>query len=301
MVEKLSISEAFEMYRNDYISFKGQSIKTEESYRVAKSLLLRMYGDIPICELTFAHVRDWKNWLSGWQKPDTVRNNIICLRVVLKFLLSRACPVMNPELIPVPRREARMVEFLTEEEVADFIAEAGRSIRGYNRINRMRNVAIITLLYSTGLRVSELCSLNRNSIRDRTFTVIGKGAKTRICFIDVDTEKVINRYLEHRTDDCPALFISDQTCRRITPDTIRKMFKNICERSDFNHVHPHTIRHSYATKLLRRRVDIRYIGDLMGHVSLDTTKVYTHVVNEDLKAIYDAAHAKTLDISTMEC
>lgn len=287
---EISIADAFELYRIDFISFKGQSKKTEESYTVASRLLLRMYGNLNVSELTFAHVRDWKNWLGGWQKPDTTRNNIVCLRVVLKFLRARGFNALDPDLIPVPKREARQVTYLTEEEFEEFILEVGRPIRGYSIQNRLRNVAVVKLLYDTGLRNSELCSLNRNSIKNRTFSVIGKGGKVRIGFVSEDASRAIEEYLASRTDTDKALFVSEQTGKRMTPDTLRKIFKNVCARSGFEDIHPHTIRHSFATKLLRHRVDIRHIKDFMGHESLATTQIYTHVTDEDLKAIYDRVH-----------
>lgn len=286
----LTLFDAFELYRIDYISFKGLSKKTEESYTVAARLLVKLYGNIDIQQLTFAHVRDWKTWMGGWQRPDTTRNNIVCLRVVLRFLRQRGYEVLDPDNIPVPKREARRVEYLTEEEFEDFMGEVSKPIRGYSVSNRLRNIAMLRLLYATGLRNSELCSLDRGSIKDRTFSVIGKGGKVRICFVSPEAQEAIANYLKVRTDSSKALFVSNQTGKRITPDTLRKIFRAVCARSEFEDIHPHTIRHSYATKLLRHRVDVRYIQEFMGHSSLATTQMYTHVVDEDLKAIYDRVH-----------
>lgn len=287
----ITISEAFELYRVDYISFKGLSVKTEEAYITASKLLTRLYGDMKMQELTFAHIREWRIWLSGWQKSDTTRSYIICLRMVLKFLRKRGFIVLDPDNIPVPIREGRIVSFLNELEYEQFITAVALPRRGYSKINRIRNVAVIELLYATGLRNSELCSLNRDSIKDRTFTVIGKGRKPRIGFVSSEAMDAIDNYLKLRTDNDRALFVSEQTGKRMSAGTLRRVFQNVCARTEFEHITPHTIRHSYATKLLRRHVDVRYVKEFLGHSSLETTQMYTHVVDEDLKAIYDKVHA----------
>lgn len=285
----LLISEAFELYRTDYIVMSHQSLKTEEAYHNASILLVRFLGDIRITDIDFQKVRDWHLWMMGWQKPDTARGNIICLRMVLKFLLRRNEQVLNYESIPVASRQKRTVKYLTDEEVQGFIEEAGRPIRGYPKTLRKRNVAIITLLYATGLRNGELCALNRDSIKNRQFTVAGKSKNPRICFINSAAEKAIEEYLAIRDDNSPALFISHQTGNRLTTHSLQETFRNICNRSDFEDVHPHTIRHSFGTNMLEKRVDLRYIGDLMGHVDLNTTKMYTHYSNPQLREVYEKA------------
>lgn len=288
------ISEAFSLYRSDYIVMMNQSKKTEESYASTCKLLVRFFGDVSISDMTFEDVREFRAHIATWQSPDTVRGYVVCLRSVLKFLRKRKFTVLDYEEIPVARREKRMITYLTEFEVEEFIAEVAKPRRGYNKVNRIRNIAIVKTLYATGLRNSELCALNRNSIKNRTFTVVGKSKEPRICFINQEAEDAIKEYLALRTDRDPALFVSEQTSKRIRPETIRRVFQFTCERSRFNNIHPHTIRHSYATKLLEKKVDLRYIGDLMGHVSLDTTKVYTHYSNPRLKEVYDNAHANVL-------
>jgi integrase/recombinase XerC len=212
--------------------------------------------------------------------------------MVLKFLRARGYSVLNYEEIPVQQREKKRVAYLTEEEVEAFIQEVGAPCRGYAEINRIRNVVIVQLLYATGIRNSELCRLNRDSIKNRTFTVVGKSKEEHISFIDERTEQLIKLYLSKRTDNHNALFISHHTGNRINSAQLRTIFQFTCDRSDrFKNVHPHTIRHSFATKLLQHKVDLRYIGELMGHQDLNTTKIYTHYTNPHLKDIYDNATA----------
>ena len=191
----------------------------------------------------------------------------------------------------IPRREKRTLDIPTEDEVEEFISIIAMKRRGYCNANRLRNVAIGRIIFSSGIRVSEVCSLNRNSIKNRQFTIVGKSRDSRICFIDSQTEKCIADY---RTDNNPALFISYQTEKRMTPGNVRNAFEAACARSDgqFVGIRPHALRRSFATKMLNKRVDLRYIGDLMGHADLNTTKVYTHYTNPQLRAIYDRAHGE---------
>lgn len=288
--ESISISEAFLLYRQVHIVMSHQSQKTEEGYIGAGKLLVRLFGDIDICTLTFENVREWHFWLSGWQAPDTVRGNIICLRMVLKFLAIRGFEVINYDSIIVAKRSKRKVGFLTEEEMDEFIKEAARPVRGYCRMNRLRNVAVITLLFATGMRNSEICALNRGDIRNRSFTVIGKSRDPRIVFINDRAETALNEYLSARDDNNKAMFISHQNGNRMTSKTLRLVFSSITNRSNFERVHPHMVRHSFATKQLDKGVDIIYVGDLMGHVDLNTTKIYTHYANKKLREIYEAAN-----------
>ncbi len=290
MGRQLSITEGYGLYIRDFIAFKGQSAKTQEAYTYAGRELVRRFGEIDICSLTFDDVRDWKLWLDKGRSPNTVRNYIVCLRVVLKFLRQRGYEVMNPDDIPVPKREIKQVEYLTEIEMENLFNEVKRKTRGYSNLARTRNLAIMKTLYATGLRNSELCSLDRNTIKENTFTVIGKGNKPRICFIDDESLDCVKDYLSLRDDKNPALFLT-LGGKRMKPGDVRRMFEIIRNRSsDFDFIHPHTIRHSYATKMLNRRVDIRYIKEFMGHANLDTTNLYTHVTNPDLKEIYLNAH-----------
>lgn len=285
------ISEAFINYREIEVISRGLSPKTLESYIYAEKLVIEYFTDTDIKNITTIDVAKFYQYLCNYQKPDTARGNIICLRSVLKRCIRKGWLNLDIEDIKIPKREKRIITYLTEPEVNRFISVVGEQCRGYSNLNRLRNIAIVSLLYDSGIRISELCSLNRNSIKERQFIVIGKSKNPRICFITEKTERKIKDYLDLREDNERALFIANQTGKRITSDNIRKVFQHACKRSDFINVHPHTIRHSFATRLLEKEVDIRYIAELMGHESLDTTKMYTHFSNPKLKKIYEKALA----------
>lgn len=249
-------------------------------------------GDINIETLDFEQVRNWKIWLDKGRTQSTVREYIIRLRVVLRHMQMIGEKTLNYELIAVPRRQEKIPEFLNKDQVAELITAISRPSRGYSKINRLRNGAIVSILYASGIRAAELCRLNRSDIRDDgSFTVFGKGNKTRLCFIDTRTREMLNDYLASRTDTNPALFISDQNGNRMTKSTLQRIFE--CARGKVNFevpVHAHVMRHSFATNLLRNNTNMRYVQELLGHSSLVTTQMYTHVVNEDLHSIYTSNH-----------
>ncbi|MBQ3306435.1 tyrosine-type recombinase/integrase [Candidatus Saccharibacteria bacterium] len=283
----MKISEAFAEYRESEIIAANLSSKTLESYFYSEKRAIEYFGDVGIETLTAPDVRSYYEHLLTWQKPDTARGNIVCLRAVVKLCRRNNLDVLDPELIKVPKREKRIINYLTEQEVQRFVEVVGAPQRGYSLLNRQRNVLIVKLLYSTGLRVGELCRLNRNSFRNRQAAIYGKSKLPRPVYIPKDVENLIEQYLKNRDDSEPALLISEHTGKRITPGTVRLVFRNACARSEFENIHPHTLRHSFATKMLDKEVDLRYIADLMGHESLDTTRIYTHYTNPKLRSIYD--------------
>lgn len=287
------ISEYYNDFLRDEVILCDRSTKTVERYKYFYKLLVDFIGEVPASSITIESTRRWRELLYTYQKPDTVRGYIGCLRAFLKYCVRKGVSFdFDVEDIKLPKREKRMLDIPTDLEVREFIDLIGEPRRGYNNINRLRNIAIAELIYSSGMRVGEVCALNRNSIKNRQATIVGKSSEPRICFIDTQTERAITEYLQARTDNNPALFISYQTERRITSGNVRNVFKHACVRSDgrFENIHPHTLRHAFATKLLERRVDLRYIGDLMGHKDLNTTRMYTHYSNPKLKEIYDQAH-----------
>lgn len=294
----MTLSEAFDLYRLDVIVYKNQSPKTEETHRIAEKLFISFAGDMPINELTFERVRNWKIWLDKGTngKPrsaSTVREYIIRLRCVLRHMQRLGHETVNYEMIGIPKRPERVPEFLTPDQVTELIEIIGRPQRGYSARNRLRNMAVVSLLYASGIRSAELCRLNRSDIRDDgTFTAFGKGNKSRLCFTDRRTHDLLERYLAIRDDNNPALFISDQNGLRLSKGTVQRIFEFARGKVDFEvPVHCHALRHSFATNLLRNNANMRYVQELLGHSSLTTTQMYTHVVNEDLKQIYAAYHS----------
>lgn len=256
--------------------------------------LISYTGDIPVKDLTFDLVRKWKEHLEKDRSQNTVRGYIIKLRVVLKHLHVKGIKdILNPEMVGVPKKENKVVDYISPEDVNRLIDAAFVHYTYGLEITSYRNRAIISLLYASGIRVSELCNLNIATLKmdDMTFTVIGKGNKPRLCFFDSRTKYYVQTYLEMRTDHDPALFTSPKSGKRISPGTVQEMFIFVTGKAGFDkQITPHTMRHSFATNMLKNNANLLYIRDFLGHQSIQTTEMYTHVVNNDLRKIYQDKH-----------
>lgn len=274
----MTLSEAFDAYCMDVIVYGNQSPKTEENHRIVKKNLLLYFGDIDICTLTFPMIRDWKLDLDKGRSSDTVRNYIIKLRVVLAYLRKQGVDCIDPDIVAIPKRHDKVPDFITKEEVVKLI----------DATSKVRNKAIISLLFSSGVRVSELCKLDIGDIKDGRFTIIGKGGKARLCFVDKRSALYIKKYLRSRKDNENALFMS--SWGRMTPGNVQEIFKYARKKADLPNVHPHTMRHSFATNLLSTNMNLRHVQVLMGHASLETTQMYLHVTDPDLEEAYANHH-----------
>lgn len=292
----LTLSEAFELYRKDVIVYKNQSAKTEEMNHCAMKSIVNFLGDIPIADLEFDDVRRWTADLRKTRSSNTVRGYILKIRVVLKHLKALGYEdILDAEAVGIPKRDSRVVDYLEVSEVEAMLHAVFQKGPGYSRFKRYRNRAIIALMFSAGLRNGELCSMERSQIKDGvdSFTIIGKGNKPRVCFIDPVTHKYIDEYLALRNDPYPALFVSEQLKgrERINPGVVQMVVKNAATKAGLDkNIHPHTLRHSFATDLLRNNTNIIYIKELLGHASVQVTMTYTHVVNEDLHQIHQMKH-----------
>ena len=185
--------------------------------------------------------------------------------------------------IDKPKRPKKLPECLTEDEVAKMLAVP----------TKKRDKVLLRVLYSTGIRISELVSLNKEDVDFNAGTIRisgGKGKKDRIVVIDDDTLKELNEYLKSRNDDLNALFVSNYK-KRISTKSVWRIVKNAAKKAGINKkVTPHILRHSFATHMLNHGADIRVIQELLGHSSLATTEVYTHVSISRLKEVYKKAH-----------
>lgn len=277
-VKGMVLSEAFGLYASSVITFRNQSDKTLESHNVCLSLLVQYFGNVEIETLTFEDIRRWKVHLDKTRCDSTVRGYIIKLRVVLGFHFNNGLNCLSPDQIPVPHRTDTVPIFLNKDQIQILI----------DSTERIKNKAIISLLYSSGIRVSELCSLNRDSIQDNSFTVVGKGGKARLCFVDQRSQNLIKAYLKTREDNDNALFLTDAGYR-IRPQTVQETFKSVRKRSGIQ-CHAHTLRHSFATNLLQSNTNLYHVQQFLGHRSLQTTQQYLHVVDMDLQNVYKKHH-----------
>lgn len=278
----MRISEAFKAYGDNYMSVKCDSVSSRQQYRFAAKHLVQTIGDKKVSDLTLEDIDAWWNELLKARRENTSRNYICKLRSTLRFCRMIGEDCMNPDLIPVPKRRDNNPTFLTPQEVNRLIEAAPNA----------RAKFIISFFYSSGVRLSEFLQLDAHQIRDRQFSVVGKGGKARLCFIDERTENLMGEYLETRVDNNPALLISYKTNDRMSITVLRFIVKNTARRAGITKpVTPHTLRHSFATNFLRNNGNMRYLSKMMGHSSLQTTAHYTHVIDNDLREQYEKFHS----------
>ena len=286
---------------------KDRSQKTIENYDHYLERFLKWSRISSPSEITDDLVRSFRlqlNRLSDEKghplKKITQNYHVIALRNFLKYLAKRDIKTLAAEKIELGKTLRSEVEFLEPEEV-DRIFEAA----GGADLKSWRNRAILELLYSSGLRVSELVNLNRDQVNLKTqeFSVRGKGGKIRVVFISDRAKNALEKYLEKRPDIDPAIFVriglkhlekkSKKDNLRITPRTVQRIVKYCALKAGIvKDVHPHTLRHSFATDLIANGADIRSVQEMLGHSSVTTTQIYTHVTNRQLKEVHKAFHGK---------
>ena len=285
----MKIHEAFAEYRRHEVLAMNYSPSTFQSYMNAEKKAISFFGNTDVENITVDGIHELYLDMLGECCPDTARAYLSKIRVVLRYCRNHGENTIDPEQIKLPRREKKVARFLSQEEYTRFVNEISRSHRGYKNIDRIRNTLVAEMLFATGLRVSELCALNRDSISDRQFVVVGKSKEPRVCFITEDIERKIRYYLAMRTDNNRALFVDSNTGERMKSRNVQRVFRRVSRSSSVSACTPHTMRHSFATYMVEGGVDIRFVAAMLGHQSLQTTQKYTHIRDAKLKQVYESA------------
>lgn len=244
-------------------------------------------------------IRQYRLYLSRYENPvtgplsKTTQNYfMIVIRALLRFLLKKGVKTLSPEQIDLGKNRDRNVKFLTRQHLDQILARADTS-----KPQGLRDRAILELLFSTGLRVSELAGLNRDKVNldTREFGVVGKGGHTRVVFISSRAKDWLSRYLTTRQDQARQLFIHyrGKGDERLSVRSIERMVKRYAREAKLpDKATPHTLRHTFATDLLRNGADLRSVQELLGHKNVSTTQIYTHVTNPQLKEVFNKFHDK---------
>ncbi len=231
-------------------------------------------------------------------KKNTQNYHLIALRGFLKYLSKRNIKTLEPDKIELAKQEMRQVDFLEGSDLEKLLA-APLATRDPDII-KLRDQAMLELFFSTGLRVSELAKLTQEQINlnKDEFSVRGKGKKVRVVFLSDRARSAIKKYLASRHDTNPYLFIGHDRASAgsegpITPRSIERLVAKYARLVGImKRVTPHTLRHSYATDLLINGADIRSVQSMLGHASITTTQVYTHITDQQLRDVYKAFHGK---------
>jgi site-specific recombinase XerD len=255
--------------------------------------------------LDLATVRKYRVFLANREdekgltlKRVTQNYYVIALRSFLRFLIKNDHVTLEPSKIDLPKTESRSLKVLSKEQVDRLIIACDTS-----KEEGIRDRAILELLFSTGLRVSELVSLNREQINfeRREFGVIGKGGHGRLVFISDHAADWVSRYLKERKDKYRPLFIrysgkiveeNNGEKMRLTVRSIERIVKKYVRIARIPvDATVHTLRHSFATDLLINGADLRSIQEMLGHRNIATTQIYTHVSNKQLRDVHRAFHS----------
>jgi len=293
----------------EYIEIeRGRAVKTVENYDRYLTRYFAQMGVKSVKDITEQNVRDFRLWLN--RQPGTGRDAMkrrtqnyymIALRAFLKFLRKRDIPAISPEKIELAKLPERHLDLITSAEL-DRLMKAPREAYGAERdkdkaLHYLRDSAILELLFSTGLRISELCALNSDIdlTRDEA-SVRGKGEKVRVVFISPEAKEKVREYLKARKDMEEALFVDGRPSKphRITPRDVQRHLKTYVTKAGItNVVTPHTLRHAFATDLLNNGADIRSVQQLLGHASITTTQIYTHITDKHLREVHKKYHGKS--------
>jgi site-specific recombinase XerD len=302
----------------DYLEIeRGRSGKTIANYRAYLDRFLTWAKIREPEEISEDLVSQFRLFLNRYEnssgrslKKATQNYYIIALRSFLKYLAKKNIASLQAEKIEIGKTTRPEIEFLDPGEITRIIdATEGKTLKS------LRDRAMLELLFSSGLRVSELTNLNRDKIdlKNQEFSVRGKGDKIRLVFISDSAKLALEKYLAQRTDIDPAAFVRDVKglekfsakggsaldgkkeidTLRLTPRSIQRIVKYYAAKAGIiKDVHPHTFRHSFATDLLSNGADIRSVQTMLGHSSITTTQIYTHITNPRLKEIHKNFHSK---------
>ena len=274
---------------------KNASPHTITNYMVDLLSFSAFVGDKDITSIDHLLLRRFLAEMRGKNfAKRTIARKLACLRSFFKFLFREGYIKTNPiSAILTPKLDKRLPVVLDEKKVAKLVeCPPGDTLAG------LRDKAILEMLYSTGIRVSELVGLDTDDIDfiSGVAKVLGKGSKQRIVPVGEPALKAVQRYSDKKSDgkirDKDAVFLNKSGTRLWDRSVRRIVDKYVRQCSVAEHISPHSLRHSFATHLLDRGADLRSVQELLGHMNLSTTQIYTHVTMERLKNVYDKAHPR---------
>ena len=285
-----------------YLQFqKNYSPQTIDSYRrdIEKFLVFMNEQQYTLQSVDSILIRNF--FINETMNQISRRSNarrVIALRKFFDYLVKNNIVTLNPFLFtPTPKVDKKLPEFFYLEEINRLFSENKKRIDFLAE----RDQAIIELLFSSGLRVSELCNLTlqNTNLRERILRILGKGNKQRNVPFSMTTQKTLMSYLENsrkkilqkneKTEGSNYVFLSDRG-NKLTPRGVQYILRQVEQKNAVSlSLHPHKFRHTFATHLLNQGLDLRMIQELMGHESLQTTQVYTHISNQKMQEEYQKA------------
>lgn len=313
-----------ENYKRQFLEYveieKGRSLKTVENYDRYLTRFLEFTKITKPSQIDDDNIREFRLWLNrqegqrekglstGTLKKKTQNYYLIALRSFLKYLMKRGIESLPPDRIELAKVSERSLDLISADELKRLLQAPSTPVPGVRtsgaspgeNLKALRDKAILELLFSTGLRVSELCALPSDvDLSKDEVSVRGKGEKIRVVFFSDRAKEAVKKYLKKRPDIDDSLFAnvshndSETSGKRLTPRSVERLVKFYAIKAGISKkVTPHVIRHSFATDLLSNGADLRSVQALLGHAHIGTTQIYTHVTDTHLKEIHRKYHAK---------
>ncbi len=283
----------------DYVEFeRGLSSNTRLAYqRDIKEIYDFFHRREQVFEGALRQIRSYFSWLRSLEREkNTIARKMATLRAYFRWLERNEMISVNPmESFRGPKKEKKLPLYLEEKGVRELL-----TMPPEDTPEGIRDRAILEMLYSSGMRVGELCGLRlQDFYKDQScLMVFGKGSKERLAFLGVPALGALERYLSQgrpklqKTIQTDSIFLSNRGTGlsvRSVQGLVKKWSLLCSERYGIS---PHVLRHSFATHLLNHGADLRVVQELLGHVNISTTQIYTHVSQERLLAVYRKAHPR---------
>jgi len=267
-----------------------------EAFLKSSGTALSPQGEVAVDKVDRLVIRKYLSFLHRKNRKSSIARKLSALRSFLKYLVREQIIFANPaKPVSTPKVEKLLPTVLTVDEAFRLVESPVRFTK--SKEMELRDRALLELLYSSGIRVSELVGLNRNRVDLELgiVKVMGKGRKERIVPVGTKAIEVLIAYLESRgiVEDESPLFLNSRGGRLTSRSVARVVKKKARHSGIFRKISPHSLRHTFATHLLDAGADLREIQEMLGHVSLSTTQRYTHLTVGKLMEVYDKAHPRS--------
>ncbi len=297
-----TIAEAIESFLWHCRFERGLDDKTIKAYQVDLFQFARAVGKN--CSLAEINKWDIKQYLQSIShfRHKTIKRKVASLRAMLNYFECEEESYINPmrKMQIRIREDMRLPVVMNINELSEILRMVRRPVEkytAYSAIAAVRNVAVIELLFATGMRVSELCNLRNEDVdtAQGTVRIIGKGNKERVVYVcQADTVSALIQWINARADNNAGHpFFTNRLKNALSPQSVRHLVRQLVRQAGLKkHITPHTFRHTLATLLLEEDVDIRYIQSILGHSSISTTQIYTHVSLSKQRQIFQIKHPR---------
>ena len=293
--ERYFIENDLEAYLIYISSVRNLSSNTVTSYKRDLLKLVTYFKNLRIKSYTEATESVCSSWMGSLfaqdNNPKSIQRHLSSAKGFFRFLKKNNLIQSSPfELVTAPKSSNKLPDVLSPEDVEQLL-----NFKPSNMIE-IRDMAIVELMYSSGLRVSETVNINLNDFEENKsfLRVLGKGSKTRLVPMGRYAVNAINEWLIEREkilNNTDALFLNSKGTR-LTVRSVQLRLKKMAVKQGLPPIHPHMLRHSFATHMLESSGDLRTIQELLGHSSLSTTQIYTKLDYQHLAKIYDKSHPR---------